>query len=90
MPASNNLLCLPVHVTYMGRNSLDGVALLCGMAVRGWNPGRTINFLFSVSVQADPGPHPASSVMGAGASFSGMKRPEIGFEQPPASSAKVK
>jgi len=56
----------------------------------GLDPGRTINYLFSVSVQAYPGPHPASTMMGAGASFPGMKRPELGVEQPPASSVKVK
>jgi len=55
--------------------------------VRVWNPGWTRNF-FSVSVQADPVPHPAISMMDAGASFPGMKRPELGVEHPPSSSAK--
>ena len=31
IPTSNNFTVLPVRVTYMERNSLGGIALLCGM-----------------------------------------------------------
>ena len=54
----------------------DGAALFCGMDCPGLEPRLDKNFFFlSVSFQADPVPHPAISMMGAGASFPGMKRP---------------
>ena len=43
---------------------------------------------FYVTVQTGPGAHPASYTMGTG-SFPGVKRPELGVDRPPASSAEV-
>jgi len=40
-------------------------------------------------VQTGPGAHPASYTMGTG-SFPGVKRPELGIDHPPSSSAEVK
>jgi len=44
---------------------------------------------FSAPVQMGPGSRPASYTMGTG-SFPGVKRPGLGVDHPPASSAEVK
>ena len=44
---------------------------------------------FSAPVQTDLGVHPASCTMGTG-SFSGVKRPGLGVNHPPSTSAEVK
>ena len=45
--------------------------------------------MLPVPVQTCPGAQPASCTMGTG-SFPGVKRPRLGLDHPPASSAEVK
>jgi len=54
--------------------------------VRGSNPGGGEIF---APLETGPGAHPASYIMGTG-SFLGVKRPGLGVDHPPPSSAEVK
>ena len=60
-----------------------------GIATRYELDGPGIEFRFSVPVPTGPGAHPASYTMGTG-SFSGVKRPVRGVDQPPPPRAQVK
>ena len=69
------------------RDSVVGIATrygLYGPEVESWWRVR-----FSAPVQNGPVAHPASYTMGAG-SFPGVKRPGLGVDHPPTSSAEVK
>ena len=71
----------------MGRVSSVGIATRYGLDVLGSNPGGGARY--SAPVQTGPGAHPVSYAMGTG-SFLGVKRPGLGVDHPPSSSAEVK
>jgi hypothetical protein len=66
----------------IGRDSSVGIAARYGL-------DGPVGTRFSVSVQTDPGVHPASYKMGTGY-FPGVKRPGRGVDHPPQSSVDVK
>ena len=72
----------------MGQGSSVGLATRYGQDGTGiesrWGGAR-----FSPPVQTGPGGHPASYTVGTG-SFLRVKRPELGVDHPPPSSAEVK
>jgi hypothetical protein len=70
-------------LTGPGKRSRYSYSLLAGRS------GGRIGVRFSAPVQTGPGSHRASYTMGTG-SFPGVKRPGLGVDHPPPSSAKVK
>jgi hypothetical protein len=71
----------------VGRESLVGIATRYGQD--GTGDRIPVGARFSPPVQTGPGAHPASYTMGTG-SFPGVKRPRLGVDHPPPSSAEVK
>jgi hypothetical protein len=63
----------------VGRGSSVGIATRYGLELQGSNPAGA---RFFASIQTDPGADPDSYTMGTG-SFSGVKRPGRGVDQPP-------
>ena len=74
------------HTTGRGRDSSVGIATRQGLG----GPGIESQWgaRFSAAVQTGPVADPASYTMGTG-SFPGVKRPGLGVDQPPPSSAEV-
>ena len=86
-PQTRSSIVLSLHNhNFVGREGLVCIATPYGLDCPGiesrW--GR-----FSAPIQTGPRAHPASSTMGTG-SLSGRKRPKLGVDHPPSSSAEVK